>query len=92
MCAAGFTALADVFGDEVTFTMTTPQVSVGGPVSELVDMKPPTRSFQSFSEAARECALSRVYLGIHFRYDSQAGNDLGRRVGEVAADRLERAQ
>ena len=72
--------------------MTTPQVSAGGPLSELVAMKPPTRSFQSFSEAARECALSRVYLGIHFRYDSEAGNELGRRVGEVATGRLERTR
>ena len=92
VCAAGFTALADVFGDEVAFTLTTPQVSAGGPLSEPIDMSPPTRSFQSFSEAARECALSRVYLGIHFRYDSEAGNELGRRVGEVARARLERVE
>jgi hypothetical protein len=47
-------------------------------------MHPATRSFDSFAEAAEECALSRVYLGIHFRYDSEAGTRLGRRVGEQA--------
>lgn len=36
---------------------------------------------------ASECALSRVYLGIHFRYDSLAGNQLGARVGHRAVER-----
>ena len=90
VCAAGLGALADVFGDELAFTMTTPRVTSGGPLSELVDLSPPTRSFESFSDAARECALSRVYLGIHFRYDSEAGQALGERIGELAAARFGR--
>jgi hypothetical protein len=49
-----------------------------------VPLDPATRSFASFDEAAEECALSRVYLGIHFRYDSEAGTVLGRRIGEMA--------
>ena len=28
--------------------------------------------------------MSRVYLGIHFRYDSVAGNALGKQIGRVA--------
>jgi len=39
-----------------------------------------------FPAAALECSLSRVYLGIHFRYDSLAGNALGTRVGRYAGD------
>jgi hypothetical protein len=36
-----------------------------------------------------ECALSRVYLGIHFRYDSLEGNRLGKEIGNyVLANRL----
>lgn len=50
-------------------------------------MSPPTRSFESFSAAARECTLSRVYLGIHFRYDSTAGVELGERIGRYIVDR-----
>jgi hypothetical protein len=50
-------------------------------MSEKIPMEPPTRSFDSFAAAAEECALSRVYLGIHFRYDSTAGTELGRRIG-----------
>jgi hypothetical protein len=80
-CAAAMSVMAHTFGDDRYFKMSTPQVAASGPFSEKVSMKPPTRSFDSFSEAARECALSRVYLGIHFRYDSAEGNRLGRRIG-----------
>jgi len=80
-CAAAMTVLANTYGDERYFRMSTPQVAAAGPLSEKISMKPPTRSFDSFSSAARECALSRLYLGIHFRYDSIEGNRLGRRIG-----------
>jgi hypothetical protein len=61
-----------------------PQVDEAGPMTGKVRMSPPTRSFASFQQAAMECALSRVYLGIHFRYDAVAGNQLGRNVGGYA--------
>lgn len=83
-CAAAMTVLADTFGDERPLTMETREVDSAGPLSEKVPMDPPTRSFDSFAEAAMECALSRLYLGIHFRYDSVAGNRLGRLVGLYA--------
>ena len=83
-CAAAMTALADTLGDATAFTMTTPEVDVAGPFSGKVAMDPPTRQFESFSSAAMECALSRVYLGIHFRYDSEAGFELGRKIGDHA--------
>jgi hypothetical protein len=44
-------------------------------------MLPVTRRFDRFSDAAMECAISRVYLGIQFRYDSIAGFELGQQVG-----------
>jgi membrane-associated phospholipid phosphatase len=84
VCAAAMTVLADVFGDGRAVTMTIPEVDAAGPMSEKIPMEPPTRSFDSFAAAAEECALSRVYLGIHFRYDSVEGNRLGRRIGEFA--------
>jgi len=61
------TILADTFGDERAFTMSTPQVDAAGPMSTKIRMDPPTRAFESFSSAAMECAMSRLYLGIHFR-------------------------
>jgi hypothetical protein len=38
----------------------------------------PTRSFGSFSEAGAECADSRVKLGFHFRYATDAGKNQGK--------------
>jgi hypothetical protein len=81
-CAAAMTVIADTFGDDYPFTMATPAVDIAGPFSGKIEMKPPTRDFQNFDEAAKECAMSRVYLGIHFRYDSIEGNKLGKRIGE----------
>lgn len=84
--AAAMTILASTLGvgNEYEFTMTTEEVERAGPMSEKVKMVPATRSFHSFSEAASEAAMSRVYLGIHFRYDSQEGYKLGKKVGEYA--------
>ena len=81
-CAAAMTVMANTFGDNLAFTMTTETVDIGGPFSGKIRMQPTSRSFERFSEAAMECAMSRVYLGIHFRYDSEEGNVLGRKVGE----------
>lgn len=39
-----------------------------------------TRHFTSFSEAAEEAGLSRIYAGQHFRFDHIAGKQLGRQV------------
>jgi membrane-associated phospholipid phosphatase len=87
--AAAMYAFALVFGDDYEFTMRTPTVDIAGPFSGKIEMQPATRSFNRFSDAAMECALSRVYLGIHFRYDSIAGYELGRQVGENVARRLQ---
>jgi hypothetical protein len=82
--AAAMTVLADTFGESRSFMMRISRVDRAGPFSEKVEMDPPTRSFGRFAEAARECAMSRVYLGIHFRYDSEEGYELGSRIGRNA--------
>jgi hypothetical protein len=41
-----------------------------------------TRHFTSFSEAAEEAGLSRIYAGQHFRFDHIAGKRLGRDVAD----------
>ena len=87
-CAAAMSVFTAVFGDDYAFRMLTPQVDVAGPFSGKLDMTPTHRDFDSFSGAAMECALSRVYLGIHFRYDSTAGFDLGQTVGNQVIDKL----
>ena len=41
---------------------------------------------------AEEAALSRLYGGIHFRSDNEAGLKLGRRIGRVALAKYERGR
>lgn len=87
-CAAAMSAFAVVFGDDYGFTMRIPMVDIAGPFSGKIEMHPSTRSFKRFSDAAMECAMSRVYLGIHFRYDSVEGVKLGKKVGENVVESL----
>ena len=58
------------FGDKFTFDVTSE--SLAGV----------TRHFTSFSAAAQEAGLSRIYAGQHFRSDHVAGQGLGRQVAE----------
>ena len=87
VCAAGMSVLADTFGATTPFDMETREVPVAGPMSRSMELEPSLRHFDSFEAAAMECALSRVYLGIHFRYDSLVGNALGGKVGRYAIER-----
>lgn len=43
------------------------------------------RSFGSFSDAAEEAALSRLYGGIHFRAANERGLEAGRKIGAAVA-------
>jgi hypothetical protein len=40
------------------------------------------RSFTTFSSAAEEASLSRIFAGQHFRFDLTTGHRLGREVGD----------
>ena len=46
------------------------------------------RSFSSFSAAANEATLSRIYAGQHFRTDEDAGEKLGDQVAAYVLRRL----
>lgn len=59
------TILASFFGDTNTFCFS-------GPAGQ--------RCFDSFSAAAQEAANSRIYGGIHFRFETEAGLAQGRSV------------
>ncbi|MFE9749280.1 FG-GAP-like repeat-containing protein [Saccharothrix saharensis] len=49
-----------------------------------------TRTFSSFSAAARENALSRLYLGVHYRFDGDLdGLTLGDKVAGVVVSNAE---
>jgi hypothetical protein len=71
-CAGSFETLKNTFGDHLSFTMAT----------TTAPPQMPTRSFRSFTEAAAECADSRVRLGWHFRYATDAGIEMGRAVAD----------
>lgn len=43
---------------------------------------PSTRSFASFSQAARENSLSRIYIGYHFRQACIVGEQQGKNIGK----------
>lgn len=73
--AAAAVALAHAFGgDRVAFTMASP--------SALPEA--PERSFKSFRAAAKENADSRVRAGLHFRFATTAGLQLGEQIGHQA--------
>lgn len=69
-CAASFGILERSLGDSGSFTMQTTTAPPGMP----------TRTFGNFRAAAAECADSRVRLGWHYRYSTDAGLALGQRV------------
>jgi hypothetical protein len=46
------------------------------------------RHFGSFDEAAEEAAMSRLYAGIHYRFDNDNGLAQGRCIGHVIVDRI----
>ncbi len=47
-----------------------------------------SRSFKSFHDAALEASWSRLYGGIHYRFDLEHGNEMGKRIGEIIVTRL----
>jgi PAP2 superfamily len=67
---AGATVLGFYFGNQFTFDVTS---------EALAGVR---RHFTSFSAAAEEAGLSRIYAGQHFRTDHIAGKSLGRQVAE----------
>ena len=66
LSAAGASILSSFFGDDEAFTF-----SIAGD----------TRSFTSLAAAELDAANSRLWGGIHFRFDNEAGLALGRGVG-----------
>lgn len=70
---AAAVVLAEAFGrDDLPFSFASPTALPTNPV----------RSFRSFSEAALENADSRVKAGLHFRFATKAGLEMGRQIGQ----------
>jgi hypothetical protein len=68
--ASAAAVLAKLYGNDFAFTVTS---------SALPGVE---RSFTSFSEAAEEASVSRIYNGNHTRIDEVAGENAGLRLGD----------
>ncbi|MEY4627743.1 MAG: hypothetical protein RLZZ595_69 [Bacteroidota bacterium] len=51
----------------------------------------PVRSFKSFRDAALEASISRVYGGIHYRSGCENGNLMGKEIGRLVIERIEKS-
>ena len=74
--------LKQVFGtDAISFTACSTTVGAG---RMCTDSTPVIRSYSSFSQAADENAVSRIYIGIHFRRAVEEGVRHGRKIAQYA--------
>jgi hypothetical protein len=74
---AAMTILADMFGENYAFTDRT---------HDHLGFSP--RSYASFSEIAKETAMSRLYGGIHYRMSIERGLTAGRCIGDYMLKHL----
>lgn len=75
--AAAAEVMTEVFGDNFAYRD-----------SSQMEFGIPARNFTSFRHAAQEANISRVYGGIHYRFDCDNGNVAGRKLGEFIVQRL----
>jgi len=69
------------------------QAEIGnGPTPMLTTTSPTapgvTRSWSSIAEFTQEVANARVYDGVHYRNSAEVGTALGRKVGELVANKV----
>jgi len=65
------------FGDNLSFTDTS-----------SLEFGIKSQEIKSFRLAAKEAAMSRLYGGIHYRFDNEHGTEAGTRIGEFIVQRL----
>lgn len=77
--------LKQFFGtDHIPFSACSLSLPAG---STCADPSPILRRFATFSEAAAENAVSRIYIGIHFRNAVEEGVKHGRKIGLLTVNR-----
>lgn len=74
--AAAAEVMTQFFGN-VSFTDTS-----------LLEFGIANREIKSFRDAAQEASMSRIYGGIHYRFDCDEGNKVGKRVGKMVVKNL----
>jgi len=82
--AAAAQVMKRVFGrDNIAFSACSLSLPAGGNCNEG---NPVRRKFRGFADAAEENAVSRIYVGFHFRDAVEKGLVHGQRIGEWAVD------
>ena len=65
-----------------------------GPAPRLTSSSPTartSRTWTSVGDFTREVALARIYDGVHYRFSTEAGSAMGRKIGELAVQSLPKA-
>lgn len=75
--AAAAEIMTNWFGDNLSFIDTS-----------SLEFGIQSRRIESFRQAAKEAATSRLYGGIHYRFDNDEGNKCGTMLGEFIVNRL----
>ncbi len=84
--AAAFKTLANLYGDDYKFQLISDELNGRNTDSDGHHRPAAKRQFTSFSQAARENARSRIYLGIHWQFDADMGIDAGDAVADYVCD------
>ena len=68
------------------------QADIGAGPTPLLTANSPTapgkvRSWTRVEDFVREVAVARVYGGIHFRTSTEVGSAMGKKIGELAAEK-----
>jgi hypothetical protein len=69
---AAAAVLQSAFGDEI------PEVSMTSATAPGV-----TRRWTRLQDYADEVAMARIYAGLHYRFSNAAGQDMGRKIGQL---------
>jgi hypothetical protein len=75
--ASAATVLTSIFGNNFAFQDTSDLRYIGM-----------QRHFNSFSEAAAEASISRVYGGIHYRFSVDTGAEQGKKLGNLIVEKI----
>ena len=75
--AASAEVMTSIYGDNLSFTDTS-----------LLEFGIKSRQIESFRKAALEAGFSRLYGGIHYRFDLDEGNKMGIEIGKLIVSRL----
>jgi hypothetical protein len=87
--AALFQTMTRFYGrDDIAFSFTSDEFNGATTGSNGVPRPTVTRHFSRFSDASFENGISRVYLGIHWRFDATEGIAAGNRIADNIHNRL----